>query len=97
MINTIQNNAYTSNSKNTCSREKIYENLFDIIKNNTEIQFDKKCSTYLKNYNIEKKDLFLKFFYFIMKQKIVDYDNFCFLPSIQNHRGIPNCNRIENL
>lgn len=76
MINTIQNNAYTGNSKNTCSREKIYENLFDIIKNNTEMQFDKKCSTYLKNYNIEKKDLFLKFFYFIMKQKIVDYDNF---------------------
>ena len=79
MINTIQNNAYTNNSKNTFSRETIYHNLFSAIKNNTVVHFNKKCDTYLKNYSIEKKEFFLNFFYFLIKNninKIQDFLNF---------------------
>ena len=68
MINTIQNNAYTNNTKHNCSREEIYENLLAIIKNNTAAHFDKKCNNYLQNYSIEKKEFFLNFFYFIIER-----------------------------
>lgn len=70
MINTMQNNAYTNNDKNTCSRETIYNNLFSMIKENSAIHFDKKCNSYLNIYCIEKKDFFINFFYFLIKQKI---------------------------
>jgi len=76
MINTIQNNAYVNSEKNNCSRKKIYENLFNIMKNGSETNFDKKCNTYLKNYSIEKKEFILNFFYFLIKKKINDYTSF---------------------
>lgn len=76
MINTLQNNAYTHNNKNNYSREIIYENLFKIIKNNNEAQFDKKCKNYLKIYNIEKREFFLRFFNFLIKQEIANIKDF---------------------
>jgi hypothetical protein len=76
MINTIQNNAYTNNNKNTCSCEAIYNNLFSIIKENTATHFDKKCNSYLNTYCIEKKDFFINFFSFLIKQKINKMQDF---------------------
>jgi replication factor C subunit 3/5 len=76
MINTIQNNAYSNTTKNSCSREEIYNALFSIIKNNTETHFHKKCNDYLKIYSIEKKEFILNFFYFLINKNIVNIQDF---------------------
>lgn len=82
MINTLQNNAYANNNKINYSREVIYENLYNIIKNNNESQFEKKCNNYLKICSIEKKEFFLRFFNFLIKHEITNIKDFLYFYEI---------------
>ena len=83
MINILQNNAYNNTVKLSYSREDIYKILFYILcddnsnnSNNNESRFNKKCNYFLETYNIEKKDFFLRFFFFLIKQKIKNINKF---------------------
>ena len=74
MINTLQNNAYSS--KKYYDENELYKLLFNIIINKSLTLFEKKINYFLNYYNIEKKQFIIRFFYYLLKQQPNNITNF---------------------